>query len=119
MPLVALMILSSDLYHWGFNDIILPGPAKSSFIGHVRQELVTRSENTLKRLEEKARIHGVTLDVRKIETLDPASAALEEAQKGYEKIFMIKEKSRFFPIFKKTVEQQLRKETSTPIITCS
>lgn len=116
--LVALLILNSDLFHWGFNDVILSGPAKTRFIGHIREELMKRSEETLSMLQEKADHHGVALEIRRIETRDPVSTALEEAQKGYEKIFMVKEPKRRFPIFAKTIEQQLRKETSIPIVTC-
>jgi hypothetical protein len=76
------------------------------------------SEKSLNMLREKAQKHGVTLDIRRIETKNPASTAIEEAQKGYEKIFMVKEPKRRFPIFAKTIEQQLRKETATPIVTC-
>jgi len=112
---VALQILSSDLFHWGFNDTILPGPAKTRFIGHIREELLSRSHESAIMLKEMAQRNKVPLEIRKVETREPSSAALEEAAKGYDRIFMGKEKKRLFPVFKKTVEQQLRKGVSTPI----
>ena len=112
---VALQILSSDLFHWGFNDTILPGPAKSKFIGHIREELLNRSHESTTMLKEMAQRNKVPLEIRKVETREPTSAALEEAEKGYDRIFMGKEKKRLFPIFKKTIEQHLQKGVSTPI----
>ena len=66
-------------------------------------------------LKEMAQRNKVPLEIRKVETREPSSAALEEAGKGYDRIFMGKEKKRLFPVFKKTIEQQLRKGVSTPI----
>jgi len=112
---VALQILSSDLFHWGFNDTILPGPAKTRFIGHIREELLSRSHESAIMLKEMAQHNKVPLEIRKVETREPNSAVLEEAGKDYDRIFMGKEKKRLFPVFKKTMEQQLRKGVSTPI----
>jgi antitoxin component of RelBE/YafQ-DinJ toxin-antitoxin module len=112
---VALQILSSDLFHWGFNDTILPGPTKTRFIGYIREELLSWSHESTIMLEEMAQRSKIPLEIRKVETREPTSAALEEAEKGYDRIFMEKEKKRLFPIFKKTIEQQLRKGVSTPI----
>jgi hypothetical protein len=112
---VAVQILSSDLFHWGFNDTILPGPAKTKFIGHIREELLSRSRESTIMLKGMAQRNRVSLEIRKVETREPSSAALEEAAKGYDRIFMGKEKKRLFPVFKKTIEQQLRKGVSTPI----
>ena len=67
-------------------------------------------------LKELAQRNKVPLEIRKVETREPSSAVLEEAEKGYDRIFMAKEKRRLFPIFKKTMEQKLRKGVSTPII---
>ena len=112
---VALQVLSSDLFHWGFNDTILPGPAKTRFIGHIREELLSRSLESTIMLKEMAQRNKVPLEIRRMETREPTSAALEEAEKGYDRIFMGKEKKRLFPIFQKTIEQRLRKGVSTPI----
>ena len=112
---VALQVLSSNLFHWGFNDAILPGPAKTRFIGHIREELLSRSHESTIMLKEMAQRNKVPLEIRRLETREPTSAALEEAEKGYDRIFMGKEKKKLFPIFRKTIEQQLRKGVSTPI----
>jgi hypothetical protein len=112
---VTLMILNSDLYHWGYNDLILPGPAKTGFIGHIREQIFNKSLETANMLEELALRYGVHVEIKRVETRDPVSAALEEARKDYDRIFIGKEKKRLFPIFKKTIEQHLRKSISVPI----
>ena len=115
---VALLILSSDLYHWGTNDIILPGPAKAKFSGHIREALFNRSMEQRHMLEKMAFRYGVPLEFRPVETDDPVASALMEARQGYERIFMLKERKRLFPILKKTMEQCLRKGTSVPLSIC-
>ena len=112
---VALQILSSDLFHWGFNDTILPGPARTRFIGYIREELLSRSHESTVMLKEMAQRDKVPLEIRRKVTREPFSAALEEAEKGYDRIFMGKEKKKLFPLFEKTIEQHLRKGVSTPI----
>ena len=115
---VALQILTSDLYHWGYNDIILSGPAKMRFIGHVREELLSRSLESATMLEEKARSQGVELEIRRVETRDPVLTALEEAEKGYDSIFIPKEKKRIFPLLSKTLAQSLSKGGFSQIVRC-
>ena len=114
--LVTLQILTTDLFHWGYNDIILSGPAKTRFIGHVREQIFEKSFETTKMLEEKALQYGVPLEIKRVETCDPALASLEEARRDYDRIFISKEKKKFFPIFEKTIGQHLRKKISIPIV---
>ena len=71
--LVALQILASDLFHWGINDNILSGPAKMRFVGHIREQLLDKSLETTKMLEQKALQHNVSLEIKRVETDDPAS----------------------------------------------
>lgn len=116
--MVAIQIMTSELYHWGHNDIILPGPAKAKFIGHVREAIFNTSLETTKMLENKALRYGVELEILRIETDDPISPVIEEAIKGYDRIFIGREKKRIFPIFKRSIESQIRTKTSIPVISC-
>ena len=114
--LVVLEILSSDLFHWGACDNILSGAAKVRFIGHVREQLLEKSGITTKMLHEKSMQYGVPVEIKTVETDDPAYAALEEAHGDYNRIFIAKEKNKMFPIFKKSMGQLLQKKISIPII---
>jgi hypothetical protein len=113
--LVVLQVLTSDLFHWGFNDVILSGPAKIRFIGYVREKVYDKSLEATKILEEKALQYNLPIEIKRIETDDPVSVVLEEARKGYNRIFIGRGKKRIFPLFKKSIEQQLRKNISVPI----
>jgi hypothetical protein len=115
---IALQILNSDLYHYGHTDLLLPGPGKKRFLNYVRDELLKKGNEREKTLREWAQRRGISLEVRTVESQDPASVAIEEAKKGYDKIFLPKEKKRRFPILKKTVEEHLRKEISIPLVPC-
>jgi hypothetical protein len=114
--LVVLQVLSSDLFHWGLNDNILSGPAKMRFVGHVREQILDKSLETTKMLQQKARHYSVSFENKKIETDDPVSAALEEARGDYDRIFIGKEKKKLFPLFKKGMGQYLHKKLSIPIV---
>jgi hypothetical protein len=115
---VVLQVLTSNLYHWGSNDNILSGPAKMRFIGHVREEVFSKSLESKKMLEEKALRCGTELEIHTIETRDPVAAVLNEARGEYDRIFMVKERKRLFPIFKKTIAGQLQKQTAIPVSVC-
>ena len=115
---VALQILTSNLYHWGRNDIILSGPAKTKFLLYIREEVLRRGEAEARVLKERARKRKISLEVRPIETEEVASAVVAEAKKGYGIIFLPKEKKKLFPLLEKTLGQHLRKKTSSQIIEC-
>ena len=114
--LVALQLLTSDLFHWGMNDNILSGAAKMRFIGHVREQVMEKSHDTSKMLRHKAMKYGVSLEIKSVETDDPVFAAFEEARGDYERIFIAKEKEKVFPLFKKSMGQYLRKKITIPIV---
>jgi nucleotide-binding universal stress UspA family protein len=115
---VAVQVLYSDLYHYGHTDLLLPGPGKKRFLLYVRDEVLKQAMGREKALRERARRQGIALEVRSVESQDPASTAVEEAKKGYDAIFLPKERKRRFPLLKRNVEQQLRKQVLTPIISC-
>jgi hypothetical protein len=115
---VALQILHSDLYHYGHTDLLLPGPGKKRFLNHIREDLVKRGMEREKDLQERAGKRGIRFEMRTVESQDPASTAVEEAKKGYDMIFLPKEKKRRFPILKKTVRRHLQKEVPIPFIVC-
>lgn len=113
--LTALQVMTSDLFHWGYNDTILPGPAKTRFIGYIREQILDKSLKTTKMLKEKAIQYNIPIEIKRIETDDPVSTVLDEARKGYDRIFIGKTKKKIFPLLKKNLNQHLRKNISVPI----
>ena len=114
--MVALQILTSDLFHWGMNDNILSGAAKMRFIGHVREQVLEKSHETTEMLRQKAIEYGVPLEIKSVETDDPVLAAFEEASRDYDRIFITKEREKVFPLFKKSMGQYLRKKINIPVV---
>ena len=115
---VALQVLTSHLYHWGRCDSILSGPGKARFLIYVRDEVLRRGMEKAKGLQERAQKRGISLEIRSVESEDPASSVLEEAKKGYHIIFLPEERKSLFPIFEKTLAQHLQKNILSQIIPC-
>ena len=58
------------------------------------------------------------LEVNSIESEDILSAALSEVKKGYDIIFLPREKKKLFPLFERTLPGYLQKKISGRIVLC-
>lgn len=116
--LVVLQILTSKLYHYGHHDVIATRPSKRQFLVHIRQEVIRKGITEAQGIRERAMEQEISIEIRSVETEDIALAALAEATKDYELIFLPKEKRKIFPFFEKTLRQQLGKKVSSRIIPC-
>ena len=61
---------------------------------------------------------GISLDINTIESEDVLSAALSEAKKGYDIVFLPKQKKKLFPLFERTLPKYLQKKISGKIVPC-
>ena len=116
--LVVLQILTSNLYHYGHQDLVATRPSKRLFLLHIRDEVLRRGKAEVQALEGTAREMGISLEIHDVESEDILSAALSEAKKGYDIIFLPKQKKKIFPLFERTLAQYLQKKTSSKIIPC-
>lgn len=115
----ALQILSSNLYHWGRQDIIISGPGKSAFLMYVRQLVIERGQQKKTRLQKRAKKMGVPLEIQLVESEDPVAVIIKEAGKGYDTIFLPKERRKLFPLSKRhTLEDHLKKAGFNNILVC-
>jgi len=119
----VIQILDSELYHYGRNDLVAPRINKQRFLLYIRDQVLERGLIEADQLREKARIMGVPLEIDPIdpvvETDDVVSTVIAEAKKGYEMIYLAKEKKRLFPLLgNRTLEQSLRKRGFRNIIAC-
>ena len=114
----VLQILDSGLYHYGHHDLVAPRLNKRRFLLYIRDQVLERGKIEASELSERAGEMGISLEIDPVETDDVISTVIAEAKKGYEKIFLPKEKKKLFPIFKKTMEQHLRRKVSGRIISC-
>lgn len=119
----VLQILDSELYHYGHNDLVAPRLNKQRFLLYIRDQVLERGLIEADQLREKARNMGVPLEIDPIdpvETGDVLSTVIAEAKKGYEMIYLAKEKKRLFPLLgNRTLEQSLRKRGFRNIIVVS
>jgi hypothetical protein len=114
--LVVLHILTSDLYSYGHHDVIATRPSKRQFLLYIRDEVLREAQAKSKALEERARELGISVEILSVESEDVASAALNEAEKGYNLIFVSRKKRPVFPLFQKTLAQHLKKRTKGKVM---
>lgn len=114
----VLQILDSDLYHYGHNDLVAPRLNKQRFLLYIRDQVLERGGVEAGQLREKACNMGVSLEIEPVETDDVVSTVIAEAKKGYELIYLAKEKKRLFPLLQKHLATELRKEFAGKVIEC-
>jgi len=105
----VLQILDSDLYLYGHNDLVSPRINKQRFLLYIREEVLERGQVEAEKIRDKAKRMGVPLEIDPVETDDLVSTVLEEAQKGYEMVFLAREKKKLFPLLHKHLATHLRK----------
>jgi hypothetical protein len=116
--LCVIQILTSDLYHYGHHDLVASRHSKRQFLLHIRKEVLERGKAEARVLEDKAREIGVSLEIATIESEDIFAAALAEAKKGYDIVFLPKQKKKLFPLFKSTLAAYIRKKIPGGIVDC-
>jgi hypothetical protein len=114
----VLQILDSDLYFYGHNDLVAPRLNKQKFLLYIRDEVLQRGEIEAARIREKADNMGVSLEIDPVETDDPVSTVLAEANKGYEMIFLAREKRKIFPLLHRHLATHLRRKSGAEVIEC-
>lgn len=114
----VLQILDSDLYLYGHNDLVAPRLNKQRFLLYIRDQVLEQGAVEAKLLSEKAQSMGVTLEIEPVETDDLVSTVVAEARKGYEMIFLAKEKKRIFPLLKKNLAGELRRQSAARVVEC-
>jgi hypothetical protein len=114
----VLQILDSDLYHYGHNDLVAPRLNKQRFLLYIREQVLERGGIEAEEIREKAKNMGVSLEIDPVETDDLVSTVLVEARRGYEMIFLAREKKKLFPLLSKHLATQLRKQSDAEVIEC-
>jgi hypothetical protein len=117
-PLQAFQILNSGLYCYGHQDLVATRSSKQQFLLYIRDQVIQRGLVEAQTLSKKARDMDVTLSIMTTESEDVISSSLAEAQKGYDVIFVPRQKKRRFPLFKKTMSDCLQRKIAARIILC-
>jgi hypothetical protein len=114
----VLQILDSDLYFYGHNDLVAPRLNKQRFLLYIREQVLEKGGIEAQEIREKALSMGVSLEIDPVETDDLVSTVIAEAKKGYEMIYLAREKKRLFPLLKRNLARELRKAVAARIVEC-
>jgi len=114
----VLQILDSKLYHYAHNDLVAPRLNKQTFLLYIREHVLEQGRIEAGELIRKAGKMGISLEIDPVETDDVISTVIAEAENGYDEIYLPKEEKKFFPIFKRTMEQHLRRKAPGRVIAC-
>ena len=114
----VLQILDSGLYHYGHNDLVAPRLNKRTFLLYIREHVLEQGRIEAGELIRKAGEMGICLEIDPVETDDVISTVIAEAKKGYDEIYLPKEEKKLFPIFKRTMEQHLKRKAPGRVISC-
>jgi hypothetical protein len=115
---VALQVVTSNLYHYGHVDLIATRPSKRDFLLYIREEMVARAKAEAERLQERASKSGVGLEVMTVETEDVRSTVVGEAKHGYSAVFMARQKRKIFPLLERNLGRELVKRAPCPVVLC-
>ncbi len=114
----VLMILDSELYHYGHVDLVAPRLNKQRFLLYIREQVLEKGRSVAEELRAKALSMCVPLEIDSVETDDLILAVVTEAQKGYKAIYLEKEKKKMFPLLKKNIASEIRKIPGARVIEC-
>ncbi len=114
----VLQILDSELYHYGHNDLVAPRLNKQRFLLYIRNQVLERGAVEAHEIREKARNMGVSLEIDPVETDDLVSTVIAEAARGYEMVYLAREKKKLFPLLNRHLATQLRKKLDVKVVEC-
>lgn len=114
----VLLILDSELYHYGHVDLVAPRLNKQKFLLYIREQVLEKGGIDAAVIREKALSMGVPMQIDPVETDDLVLTVITEARKGYEMIFLKREKKRIFPLLKKDLARELHKIAGNRVFEC-
>lgn len=91
---------------------------KQRFLLYIREQVLEKGGIEAQEIREKAKRMGVSLEIDPVEPDDLVATVLAEAKKGYEMIFLAREKKKLFPLLSKHLATHLRKKLDARIIEC-
>jgi hypothetical protein len=118
MKVRVLMILDSELYHYGHVDLVAPRLNKQRFLLYIRDQVLEEGRKAAEDLREKALSMSVPIEIDSVETDDLVLTIVTEAQKGYKAIYLEKQKKKIFPLLKKNLASEIRKIPDARVIEC-
>jgi hypothetical protein len=98
--LEVLLILGSHLYHYGHNDVVVPGKARAGFLTYVAEQVAEEGRRLGERVLSQAAERGVAATVKPIME-ENCEASIHDALAGTSgPVLKAPNRRRLFPIFK-------------------
>ena len=113
---VALQILTSHLYYYGFKDYLAGGRAKTDFLLYIRQEVMERGRKQAAHLLDMAKALRVQLRVKTVETENRVAEIVAEAHKGYDLVIVAREPRRLFPLLHRSLAQEVERKAGCRVL---
>jgi len=114
----VLLILDSELYHYGHIDLVAPRLNKQRFLLYIREQVLEKGRTVAEDIRGKAISIGVPIEIDSVETDDLVLTVINEAKRGYKAIYLEKEKKKIFPLLKKNLASEIRKIAGVKVIEC-
>ena len=114
----VLLILDSELYHYGHIDLVAPRLNKQRFLLYIREQVLEKGRSVAEDLRGKALSMCVPIEIDSVETDDLVLTVITEAKRGYKVIYLEKEKKKMFPLLKKNLATEVRKIPGARVIEC-
>jgi hypothetical protein len=114
----VLLILDSELYHYGHVDLVAPRLNKQRFLLYIREQVLEKGRRIEEDIRGKAMNMSVPIEIDSIETDDLALTIITEAKRGCKAIYLEKEKKKIFPLLKKNLASEIRKKSGVRVIEC-
>ena len=98
--LEVLLVIGSHLYHYGHNDVIVPGKARAGFLAYVAGEIAEEGRKRAEGLRAEATEKGVPIRIEPIMEEDCRGLLQERLAAGTGPVMAASTRRRVFPIFK-------------------
>lgn len=98
--LEVLLIMGSHLYHYGHNDVVVPGKARAGFLTYVAEQVAEEGKRLGKRILSQAAERGVAATVKPIMEENCGALLHHALAERSGPVLKARNKRRLFPIFK-------------------
>ena len=98
--LEVLLVMKSHLYHYGHNDVIVPGKARAGFLAYVSGEIAEEGKRKAAELETLAVEQGVPVRIEPITEEDCGGILEERLADSTGPVMAASTRRSLFPLFK-------------------
>jgi hypothetical protein len=114
--LEVLLVIHSHLYHYGHNDVVVPGKARAGFLAYVSEEIAEQGKKGAEGIRAQECEQGVPVRIQPIMEEDCQGTLQERLACGTGPVLAASTKPRLFPLFKSDAVAAALKGTAREVI---